>query len=185
MKKIKRTREVPVFSSQYGTLYNDEIKHPNGQAGEYAWWRPMHRGIAVVARRCGRIGLVAVNRYPIGETSIEIPRGMVDDGEALEQAACRETNEELGVRSVSCTVVGQLFADTGFIGAPVNVALVEVSEEPEDTTRDLEEPLGAVLWKRPEEVEQLIARGELRCAITMAALAMVATRDNALRLSRE
>lgn len=185
MKNIERIREVAVFDSQYGTLYNDEIRHPTGDTGEYAWWRPAHRGIAVVARCCGRIGLVAVNRYPIGETSIEIPRGMVDNGEGLEQAACRETSEELGVRSVSCTVVGQLFADSGFIGAPVNVALVEVAEEPEAASRDLEEPLGAVLWKTPEEIEQLIARGEVRCAITMAALAMVATRDNALRLSRE
>lgn len=185
MNKIERTREVPVFNSQYGTLFNDEIRHPNGQTGEYAWWLPAHRGIAVVARRCGRIGLVAVNRYPIGETSIEIPRGMVDDGEELEQAACRETSEELGVRSVSCTIVGHLFADTGMIGAPVNVALIEVAEEPDDPNRDMEEPLGAVLWKKPEEIEQLIARGELRCAITMAALALVATRDNALRLSRE
>lgn len=185
MNKIERTREVPVFESRYGKLYDDEIRHPNGETGRYAWWRPAHRGIAVVARHCGRIGLVSVSRYPIGQASIEIPRGMVDEGETLEQAACREMGEELGVQSASCTVVGQIYADTGMIGAPVNIALADVGEPPHDSSRDVEEPLGAVLWKTPEEIEQLIARGELRCAITMAALAIVATRDNALRLSRE
>jgi len=125
-----------------------------------------------------------MNRYPIGQSSIEIPRGMVDDGETLEQAASREMTEELGVRSSSCTVIGHLFADTGMIGAPVHIALAEVEEEPVGLGRDQEEPLGAVLWKSPQELAELIQRGELRCAITIAALAIVASRDKGLRLGR-
>lgn len=172
MKKIEQVRERVVWENRYGQMLNDEIRGPRGDDGTYAYWRPAMRGIVVVPRRGDRVGLVRMHRYPINAVSIEVPRGMVDSGEELDEAAVRELREETGYTAERCSLYGRLWPDTGTIAHTIDLAVADVSECV-GANHDEMESISAVEWKTRDEVRALIATGELRCSITIAALSIL------------
>jgi len=70
--------------------------------------------VAVVARAPdGRIPLVRQFRPAVEAETLELPAGMVDDGEGAIVAAARELVEETGLRAGSLVALGSHWADTG------------------------------------------------------------------------
>ena len=94
---------VPVVTRTY--------RMPDGSVSEWDIHDPSFTTVAVLALTDDdRVVLVRQFRPGPGEVLWELPGGIVDDGEDLEEAAARELLEETGYRAGSVDVVGGSWA---------------------------------------------------------------------------
>ena len=94
---------VPVVTRTY--------RMPDGSVSEWDVHDPSFATVAVLALTDDdRVVLVRQFRPGPGEVLWELPGGVVDDGEDLEQAAARELLEETGYRAAGLSIVGGSWA---------------------------------------------------------------------------
>lgn len=101
-----------MFEGRMISLNRDTVRLPNGAETTREVVR--HPGaVAVVALKDDNILLVRQYRYPIGQTTLEIPAGKLDKGELPLASAERELREETGY-SGKLTFMGKFYSTPGF-----------------------------------------------------------------------
>lgn len=117
----------------------------------------------------GHILMIEQYRFGISKTTLEIPGGMVDDGENQQKAVERELLEETGYGSENWQYLGKIPANPVFQDAYIHhwlardVALIGATNF--DDAEDI------ILKKMPiEEVFDLFKRGEIEHPHTVNAL---------------
>jgi ADP-ribose pyrophosphatase len=120
--------------------------------------------VAVDARR--RVVLVRQERAAVRATLLELPAGIVDDGESTEEAARRELAEETGLRGGRWRELRHVHPSPGFLHEPVTLFLAEELEEGEQDMDEGEEV--QVVRLASDELEQALA--ELADLKTIAGL---------------
>ncbi len=103
----------------------DTVKLPGGRKVErdVVEHRPC---VAVVAvDSSGKILLVRQYRYPVNKQLLEIPAGIIDDGETPEQTAVRELQEETGYLPRKLTRLCGLYSSPGFCDEYLHLFLAE------------------------------------------------------------
>lgn len=118
----------------------------------------------------GRVALASLMRRAIGQMSIELPRGKIDDGETPEEAAARELGEEMGMKALKVKEIGKLHSNTSLLSSSVSVCVASVTGEVEGET-DGEVDLAMI--KTVEEVQRMIFCGEITDGHTLSALMML------------
>ncbi|KAL8823317.1 MAG: hypothetical protein Q9191_005968 [Dirinaria sp. TL-2023a] len=81
-------------------------------------------------------------RPPINKVVIEIPAGLVDEGESAAEAAVRELKEETGYHGVTSEISPVMFNDPGFCNTNLNMVHVTVDmslPQNQDLKPELEE----------------------------------------------
>jgi len=112
--------------------------------------------------------LVRQYRYPAGKELLEIPAGMVEQGEDSLSSAKRELEEETGAKALSWQYLFGFYSSPGFCDEYLRVYL---ARELEFTSQNLDEdesiePVKIPLGKVPEEIE----RGGIEDAKSIAGL---------------
>lgn len=95
-------------------VYRDTITLPNGETCQR---ETVYRGNAaaiVAVDEQGRILLVEQYRHALGAMTLEIPAGMIEEGEDAASAAYRELEEETGFRAGEMIYFGQYYMSVGF-----------------------------------------------------------------------
>ncbi len=159
------------------SLYADEIVDDAGSviAPNYLVVSPKGRdengitGIAVVPLVDHQVGLVRVHRHAVGVAGWELPRGFVDVGECVEDAALRELQEETGLSGerthVRCT--GTIMPDPGVLDARIRCVLIRHCT----VTPHNESEFGHTDFQlfSFQDVDRLIREGEMVDAVSLAA----------------
>jgi ADP-ribose pyrophosphatase len=114
----------------------------------------------------GRIVLVRQPRPAAGKSLVELPAGLIDEGEEPLESAKRELREETGLRGGSWRQLAAFWSSAGFTDEHVTAFLAEGLEEGEAELDDGEE-IEVVRWTREETEARL---GELEDASTLVGL---------------
>jgi len=136
-----------------GRLFDVVVERWQGRERELVEHR---RSAAVVAfDRAGRLVLVRQLREAVGGRALlELPAGLVDDGEDEVAAARRELAEETGLRGGRWRELRRLQPSPGFLREPLTVFL---AEELEEGDRELDDGEDVELVRvPPDEVEALL-----------------------------
>lgn len=152
----------------YVTLLRDAVEFPGGGYGIYNRLLAPPGFVLVPVRDDGRIVLIRCFRHGPRRFMIELPRGMVDPGEAMFAAARRELFEETGVRGEAFVDLGEVFAITGVSAERLSVLCVRASDAA--VPRD-EEGIAEVLFATRAEVDAMVLDGRISDALTISALA--------------
>jgi ADP-ribose pyrophosphatase len=113
---IKRLEEVLEHANSWLRLYVDRVRFPNGDEGRYnrVVTGKGFGGVGILPLSVqGRIALVNIFRYPIGQSEWELPRGMIGEENNAEDDARRELYEETGLAAEQLDLIGTFFPNTG------------------------------------------------------------------------
>ena len=115
--------------------------------------------------------LVMVEQYRQGSETVEleIPGGMVDEGEAPLEASLRELREETGYEGENPRLLGSLLANPAIMNNQVHTVCVENCTQKHELAFDDGEDIDLRLIPATK-IPKMIRTGEIRHAIIVAAL---------------
>ncbi|HVK97634.1 MAG TPA: NUDIX hydrolase [Flavisolibacter sp.] len=150
-----------LFNEPWLTIRKDKCELPNGQVipsfyvNEYPDWVN-----AFALTKEGQVLMVKQYRHGIGEIGIELPGGVVDEGETPEYAMKRELMEETGYKFDSILYLGKISANPSTTNNYMHMYLatggVKVAEQSLDDGEDVE-----VLYMSIDEVKQLVKENKI------------------------
>lgn len=177
---MEKISEEIIHSNPWWDYKHDKYLLPNGKQGDYYYGETPGSGCAMVipVSDDGKILLIVQHRYLRNKRSVEFPCGGLNKGETPAEAAAREFLEETGYETTDLIKIGEfeglngLFKDTThiFVARELN----KVDESHLDETESVE-----ILFRRPDEFEDMIRRGEIWDGQTLASWAIV--RDKLLK----
>ncbi len=142
-KKTKRKVGI-VAQDNYWIWLNDAVRFPSGKDGVYGrllWMRSLEgtAGVAVMPiLPDGKIALNRTFRHATRSWEYELPRGMIELNESLEQAALREVKEETGMVIDQLHFLGKMAVDTGLTNTAVPIFMAKVVRKEESSPEESE-----------------------------------------------
>lgn len=171
MKRLKKISEEIIHENPWWKYKHDTLERKNGEVGDY-YYAETNGAVLIVPRLPdGRVVMVLQYRYLADKQSTEFPGGGIQTGFEPEIAARLELLEETGYLAEEFIKIGVFEPANGFVKDTTHVFLAEVSERKEqrlDSTEDIE-----VLYRRPDEIADMVRRNEIWDGQTLAVWALI------------
>ncbi len=120
MEESKNRQQI--YSGKIIKVYKDIVKLPNEKFAEREI--VLHNECsAVLAINNDKIIFVRQYRWPIKNYSLEIPAGIMEDGESPEDCAYRELQEETGFIPNKLSLMFKMHSSIGFCNELINIFL--------------------------------------------------------------
>lgn len=168
MERERTISSTRVFEGRIVKLRVDTVELPGGRTGQREIVE--HRGAVVIAAVDEKENVLLVRQFrkAVGEMLLELPAGTLDPGEAPEDCARREIQEETGFKAGKLEKLGGFYSAPGFLTEYLHLFLateLEPSPKAADEDEDIE-----VVRVHLSAVPRLIAAGEVRDSKSVAGL---------------
>lgn len=170
-KHLKKISEEIIHENPWWQYKHDKYEMPNGQAGEYYYGETSGMVIVVPILDDERIILTLQYRYLEQRESIEFPGGGIGSEADVLESARQELLEETGCIADEFIKVGTFQSSSGLLRDKSHVFLAYIQECGVQQTDDSEEI--EIMYRRPEEIDEMIRRNDIWDGQTMAAWALV------------
>jgi 8-oxo-dGTP pyrophosphatase MutT (NUDIX family) len=170
-------RRKVAANSKFDIFFDHLIELPDREVTDFLVVQPKHMHLGLISGVCilpvmgDRLALVDCYRHPIGQMSLEAPKGFVDPGETPPQAAIRELAEETGLSCSAANLIGlgTVAPEPGVING--RVALFAALDCNGATRVDANEiGMSSVRLLGQSELEAEIAAGRVLDAVTLLLL---------------
>jgi len=115
----------------------DLLEQPDGTQKRY-YWAALPPAVVVVAPSDGQLLMVEQYRPAIREQCLELPAGLVEDGESYAAAGVRELREETGFDPERVSLLEEVWCSTGVLRHRRGIVFAE-DFTPVDVDRDSNE----------------------------------------------
>ncbi|MDP6934528.1 MAG: NUDIX hydrolase [Myxococcota bacterium] len=161
----------PVYRGRIVDLGLETVQLPNGHEVELEVIRHPGASAIVPVHADGTVTLVHQYRHAGGGMHIEVPAGVLDEGESPETCAHRELAEEVQLRAGQLVSLGTIYTTPGFTDEQIHLFLgrelsvAEGQPEPDEYIEVLRVPLVQALgWVESGRITD----GKTICALFMA-----------------
>ena len=154
MKKLKLTGEETLFKTPRMKAVKVTYSDEDGNCVLTHTIIRSNPSVAIIVRKNGQIALIKQFRSTTGQNYIEIPAGVINDGESESEAAVRETREETGllVKGAYSLVKGPSLLDPSKSDENYGVAVAEVYGQKAQCLDEMEQIDSEILWMDEKEV---------------------------------
>jgi ADP-ribose pyrophosphatase len=158
--------ETPIFR-----LRKDRAENPRtGHRGDYyVLENPDWVNIVAITADRGEIILVRQWRHGSARIELELPAGMIEEGESPVEAGARELLEETGYRAERWTILGHVSPNAAYQSNTCFTLLAEGCRRAAEVSFDPGEDIELVLTSQVE-LRELLRRGEFRNALVLVGL---------------
>ncbi len=171
--KIKASKEE--YKNPWIRVREDQVVRPDGQDGIYGVVT-MKSGVSILAiDENDQVYLTREFSYAVGEETIEVVSGGIDDDETPIEAAKRELKEELGIEAKEWIKLGLVNPFTKVINSPAYLFAVrdlKVGETNRDGTEQIK-----IIKTKLEEAVQMVMDGRIThspsCLVILKAQTML------------
>ena len=105
---------IAEYETPWFTVGRDRVEQPDGSEKDY-YWAELPDAVVVVARTGDELVLVDQYRPAIREQCLELPAGIVEDGESYTTAGARELREETGFEAAGVSLLEDFWCATGVL----------------------------------------------------------------------
>lgn len=168
---LRKISEEVLHENPWWRYKHDIYEKPNGIEGDYFYGQTNGVVMMVPILPDGRIVLTLQHRYLCDKQSIEFPAGGIGIDKSPSQAAVRELLEETGCIPKEMIKVGEFEPSNGLIRDTCHVFIVYVASQVSqelDETEEIE-----LMYRFPDEVDEMIRKNEIWDGETMATWALV------------
>ena len=150
-----------LWKKEWLTIRKDKCEMPNGKVipsfyvNEYPEWVN-----AFALTEDGKVVMVKQYRHGIGEISFELPGGVAEEGETMEEAAKRELLEETGYEFDSWEYLGKICANPSTTNNYMHMFLAKSGRKTSKQSLDEHEELEVHLMDL-EEVKKIVRENKM------------------------
>ncbi|MCY0964966.1 ADP compounds hydrolase NudE [Parathalassolituus penaei] len=162
-----------VAESRLFRVESVELRFSNGVERTYERLAPRGNGAVMLVALLDDDTVALIREYAggIDDYCLTLPKGAIDMGESLADAANRELQEEVGFAARELTLLKKLTLSPGYMSAGLQLVVAR-DLYPSKLDGDEPEPLEVVPWKL-SELPQLYAREDFHEGRAVAALSLV------------
>lgn len=172
LKKPDILKVETAASSRLFTIEAVDLAFSNGARRVYERMKPSEREAVMIVPIIDD-HLVLIQEYAVGLENYELgfPKGLIDPGESVNEAADRELKEEAGFGAGELTLLGKLTMAPSYFSSKMNIVVAEGLYE-EKLEGDEPEPLVVHRWPL-NDMLALLQEPDFREARNVSALFMV------------
>ena len=157
----KKLSSTYLHKGPWATLRTDRCEMPNGHIVEDYYVLEYNNWVnAVALTEDNKVLMVHQYRHAAGIVSLEIPGGVIDDGELPEQALRRELLEETGYQFDDFELLCTVYANPSTANTHTYCYLAKGGKKVQEQKLDVQEELIVETFTIPE-VKQLLADNKI------------------------
>lgn len=164
---FKRLSREEIYRGKIFDVFRDQVELPNQQETQLDVVEHEPAVTIIPVGSDEKVWLIRQYRYPVGESLLEFPAGVMEGGESPERCAARELREEIGMGAEEIIPLGGFFLAPGYSSEYLYVFIAR-GLAPDALPQDEDEFI-EVVRVSVDELRTKIFEGEIRDGKTIAA----------------